>query len=120
MFASHYKLDNLCVIVDNNGLQIDGNIDDVMSPYPIYDKLTAFGFEVEVIDGHNFDEIRNAFTKARSTKGKPFAILMKTTKGKGISFMENQAGWHGKAPNEQEYLQAMKELDEEYAKWEDK
>jgi transketolase len=118
MFASHYNLDNLCVIIDNNGLQIDGSVEDVMSPYPILDKLKSFGFEVEVIDGHNFDEIENAFAKARNIKNKPFAIVMKTTKGKGISFMENSAIWHGKAPNKDEYIKAMEELDLEYAKWE--
>ena len=110
MFASHYKLDNLCVIIDNNGLQIDGNIADVMSPYPIVDKLVAFGFEVVAVDGHNFDELEAAFNKAKETKGKPFAIVMKTTKGKGVSFMQDQAGWHGKAPNDEEYEIAMNEL----------
>ncbi|OUN21047.1 transketolase [Pseudoflavonifractor sp. An85] len=110
MFAHHYKLDNFCAIIDNNGLQIDGNVADVMSPYPIDEKLKAFGFEVAVIDGHNFDEMEAAFAKARETKGVPFAIIMKTTKGKGVSFMENNAGWHGKAPNDQEYEQAMGEL----------
>ena len=110
MAAAHYKLDNFCIIVDNNGLQIDGNIADVMSPYPIVDKLVAFGFEVAAVDGHNFDELEAAFNKARETKGKPFAIVMKTTKGKDVSYMENQAGWHGKAPNDAEYAQAMTEL----------
>ena len=110
MFAAHYKLDNLVVIVDNNGLQIDGNIADVMSPYPIVDKLVAFGFEVKAVDGHNFDELEAAFNKAKETKGKPFAIVMKTIKGKDVSFMENDAGWHGKAPNDAEYAQAMTEL----------
>ena len=110
MAAAHYKLDNFCIIVDNNGLQIDGNIADVMSPYPIVDKLIAFGFEVQTVDGHNFDELEAAFNKARQTKGKPFAIVMKTTKGKDVSFMENDAGWHGKAPNDAEYAQAMAEL----------
>ncbi len=110
MAAAHYKLDNFCIIVDNNGLQIDGNIADVMSPYPIVDKLIAFGFEVVAVDGHNFDELEAAFNKARQTKGKPFAIVMKTVKGKDISFMENDAGWHGKAPNDAEYAQAMAEL----------
>ena len=110
MAAAHYKLDNLCIIVDNNGLQIDGNIADVMSPYPIVDKLVAFGFEVAAVDGHNFDELEAAFNKARETKGKPFAIVMKTVKGKDVSFMENNAGWHGKAPNDAEYAQAMAEL----------
>lgn len=110
MFAAHYKLDNLCVIVDNNGLQIDGNIADVMSPYPIDEKLRAFGFALEIVDGHDFDALEAAFAKARETKGKPTAILMKTTKGKDVSFMENSADWHGKAPNDAEYEQAMTEL----------
>ena len=110
MAAAHYKLDNLCIIVDNNGLQIDGNIADVMSPYPIVDKLAAFGFEVAPVDGHDFDQLEAAFNKARETKGKPFAIVMKTVKGKDVSFMENEAGWHGKAPNDAEYAQAMAEL----------
>ena len=110
MFAHHYKLDNLCVIIDNNGLQIDGNIADVMSPYPIPEKLRAFGFAVAEIDGHDFAAMEAAFTLARETKGVPFAIVMKTTKGKGVSYMENQAGWHGKAPNDEEYEQAMTEL----------
>ncbi len=110
MAAAHYKLDNFCIIVDNNGLQIDGNIADVMSPYPIVDKLVAFGFEVVELDGHDFDALEAAFNKARETKGKPFAIVMKTIKGKDVSFMENDAGWHGKAPNDAEYAQAMSEL----------
>ena len=110
MFAHHYKLDNLCVVIDNNGLQIDGNIADVMSPYPIPEKLRAFGFAVAEIDGHDFDAMEAAFTLARETKGVPFAIMMKTTKGKDVSYMENQAGWHGKAPNDEEYEQAMTEL----------
>ena len=110
MFAHHYKLDNLCIIIDNNGLQIDGNIADVMSPYPIVDKLQAFGFEVAQIDGHSFEEMEAAFAKARETKGVPFAIVMKTVKGKGVSYMENNSDWHGKAPNDAEYEQAMAEL----------
>ena len=110
MFAHHYKLDNLCIIIDNNGLQIDGNIADVMSPYPIVDKLQAFGFEVAQIDGHSFEEMEAAFAKAREIKGVPFAIVMKTVKGKGVSYMENNADWHGKAPNDAEYEQAMAEL----------
>ena len=110
MFAHHYKLDNFCAIVDNNGLQIDGPVDKVMSPYPIPDKLRAFGFEVVEIDGHDFDQIEAAMEKAKATKGVPTAIVMKTTKGKGVSFMENQAGWHGKAPNDEEYEIAMNEL----------
>jgi len=110
MFAAHYKLDNFCVIVDNNGLQIDGNIADVMSPYPIVDKLAAFGFEVAEMNAHDFDEMEATFAKARATKGKPFAIVMKSIKGKDVSFMENQAGWHGKAPNDEEYEIAMGDL----------
>ena len=110
MAAAHYKLDNLCIVVDNNGLQIDGNIADVMSPYPIVDKLEAFGWFVQEIDGHDFDAIEAAYNKARETKGKPSAIVIKTIKGKDVSFMENDAGWHGKAPNDAEYAQAMTEL----------
>ena len=110
MFAAHYKLDNLCVVIDNNGLQIDGKISDVMSPYPIVDKLVAFGFETIPVNGHDFNELEAAFAKARETKGKPTAIVMTTTKGKGVSFMENNAGWHGKATNAAEYEIAMAEL----------
>jgi len=110
MFASHYHLDNLCVIIDNNGLQIDGDIAKVMSPYPIVDKLVAFGFNTIAIDGHNFDEIEAALENAKATKGKPTAIVMKTVKGKDVSFMENNAGWHGVAPNDAQYEQAMAEL----------
>ena len=110
MFAHHYKLDNLCVIIDNNGLQLDGKLDDIMCPYPIPEKLRAFGFEVAEIDGNDFDQMEEAFAKARATKGVPFAIVMKTIKGKGVSYMENQVGWHGKAPNDGEYEQAMAEL----------
>lgn len=110
MSAAHYKLDNLCVIVDNNGLQIDGNIANVMSPYPIVEKLQAFGFHVEAIDAHDFDQIENAMNIARSTKGQPTAIVMKSTKGKDVSYMENNAGWHGKAPNDAEFEQGMNEL----------
>jgi transketolase len=110
MFASHYKLDNLCVIIDNNGLQIDGNIADVMSPYPIVDKLQAFGLHTIAVDGHNFDELEAAFAEAKTIKGQPTAIVMTTTKGKGVSFMENNAGWHGKATNPAEYEIAMTEL----------
>ena len=110
MAASHYKLDNLCVIIDNNGLQIDGDVAKVMSPYPIDEKLKAFGFHVEVIDGHNFDQIEQAMNTARTIKGQPSAIVMKTTKGKDVSYMENNAGWHGKAPNDAEYEVAMTEL----------
>ena len=111
MFAAAKKLDNLCVIVDNNGLQIDGRIEDVNSPYPIPYKFRAFNFHVvEVADGNDFDQLRAAFKEARETKGQPTAIIMKTVKGKGISFMENQVGWHGKAPNDEEYAIAMEEL----------
>ena len=118
MAAAHYKLDNLCIVVDNNGLQIDGNIADVMSPYPIVDKLESFGFYVQQIDGHDFDAIEAAFANARATKGKPSAIVIKTVKGKGVSYMENDAGWHGKAPNDAEYAQAMAELKAQLAELE--
>lgn len=112
MFAGHRKLDNLVVIVDNNGLQIDGRIEDVCSPYPIDKKFEAFNFHViNVADGNDFDQLRAAFKEARQTKGMPTAIVMKTVKGKGISYMENQAGWHGKAPNDEQYAQAMEELE---------
>ena len=110
MAASHYKLDNLVVIVDNNGLQIDGDVAKVMSPYPIADKLETFGFHTIAMDGHDFDQMEKAFAEARTVKGKPTAIVMKTVKGKGVSFMENNAGWHGKAPNDAEYAQAMDEI----------
>ncbi len=110
MFSAHYKLDNLCVIVDNNGLQIDGPVDKVMSPYPIDEKLKAFGFHVEVIDGHDYNQIEAALNTAKTVKGQPTAIVMHTTKGKGVSFMEGQASWHGKAPNDEEYAIAMGEL----------
>ena len=112
MFAGHRKLDNLVVIVDNNGLQIDGRIEDVCSPYPIADKFRAFNFHVvEVEDGNDFDQLRAAFQEARKTKGMPTAIVMKTLKGKGVSYMEGKAGWHGKAPNDEEYAIAMEELE---------
>ena len=111
MFASHYNLDNLCILVDNNGLQIDGSIEDVMSPYPIDEKFKAFGFHVINIDGHDFDQIAAAFKEAKETKGMPTAIIAKTIKGKGVSFMEDQAGWHGKAPNDEEYKIAMEDLE---------
>ena len=110
MFAHHYKLDNLRVIIDNNGLQIDGPVDQVMSPYPILDKLSAFGFETAEIDGHDFDALEGAFAQANAVQGRPFAIVMKTVKGKGVSYMENQAGWHGKAPNLEQYEAALAEL----------
>ena len=118
MAAAHYKLDNLCIIVDNNGLQIDGNIADVMSPYPIVGKLEAFGFNTLAIDGHDFDAIEEAFNSAKATKGAPTAIVITSVKGKGVSFMENDAGWHGKAPNDAEYEQAMSELKAQLAELE--
>ena len=111
MFAGHRKLDNLVVIVDNNGLQIDGKIDDVCSPYPIDKKFEAFNFHVINIDGNDFDQIDAAFKEARATKDMPTAIICKTVKGKGVSFMENSAGWHGKAPNDDEYAVAMADLE---------
>ena len=110
MLAGHRKLDNLVVIVDNNNLQIDGKISDVNSPYPIDKKFEAFNFHVINIDGHNFDEIEAALKEARATKGQPTAIIAKTVKGKGVSFMEDNAGWHGKAPNDEEYKIAMDDL----------
>ena len=111
MLAGHRKLDNLVVIVDNNNLQIDGKITDVNSPYPIDKKFEAFNFHVINIDGNAFDQIEAAFKEARKTKGMPTAIIAKTIKGKGVSFMEDQAGWHGKAPNDEQYAQAMEELE---------
>lgn len=110
MAASHYKLDNLVAFIDNNNLQIDGDVDKVMSIYPLKDKFISFGWELIEIDGHNFDEIKGALAKAREVKGKPTAIIAKTIKGKGVSFMENNAGWHGKAPSKEEFELAMKEL----------
>ena len=116
MFAGFKRLDNLCVIVDNNGLQIDGDIAKVCSPYPIGKKFEAFNFHViEDVDGHDFDALRAAFKEARGVKGMPTAIIIKTVKGKGVSYMENEAGWHGKAPNDEEYKIAMKELEKEAA-----
>ncbi|MGN0204565.1 MAG: transketolase [Coprococcus sp.] len=112
MFAGHRKLDNLVVIVDNNGLQIDGNIADVCTPYPIDKKFEAFNFHVIAdVDAHDFEALAAAFKEARETKGMPTAIILKSTKGKGVSFMENKAGWHGKAPNDEEYAIAMDELE---------
>ena len=111
MLAGHRKLDNLVVIVDNNGLQIDGNIADVCNPYPIDKKFEAFNFHVINIDGHDYDQIAAAFKEARETKGQPTAIIAKTTKGKNVSFMENQASWHGVAPNDEQYAQAMQDLE---------
>ena len=120
MAAAHYNLDNLCIIVDNNDLQIDGRVGDVMSPYPIVDKLESFGFKVSAIDGHDLDAIEEAFNKAKNTKGAPSAIVIKTVKGKGVSYMEDDAGWHGKAPNDAEYEQAMNELKAQLAELEAK
>lgn len=115
MFAGFRKLDNFCVIVDNNNLQIDGAITEVNSPYPIGEKFKAFNFHViEVEDGNDFDQIKAAFDEAKATKGMPTAIVLKTVKGKGVSFMENEVSWHGKAPNAEEYEVAMKELKEAY------
>lgn len=110
MSSAHYKLDNLCLIVDNNNLQIDGRVDEVMNIYPIDKKFKEFGFEVINVDGHNIEELIRAFDSAKKIKGKPTAIIANTIKGKGVSFMENVAGWHGKAPNYEEYALAMKEL----------
>lgn len=110
MFAAHYKLDNLCVMADLNGLQIDGPVAEVMNPGPVDEKFKAFGFFVQVIDGHSFEALEAAFAAARAEKGRPSAILLKTTKGKGVSYMENNVGWHGKAPNDAEYEQGMAEL----------
>lgn len=111
MFAGHHALDNLCVLVDFNGLQIDGPVAEVAGPEPIDKKFEAFGFETITIDGNDFDEIEKAMEAARACKGRPFAIIAKTIKGKGVSFMENQAGWHGKAPNKEEYEAAVKEVE---------
>ena len=113
MFAGHRNLDNLVVIVDNNNLQIDGKISDVCSPYPIDKKFEAFNFHVINVDGNDFDSLRAAFEEARATKGMPTAIVAKTVKGKGVSYMEDNAGWHGKAPNDEEYAIAMEELNKE-------
>lgn len=112
MASAHYKLDNLCVIVDWNGLQIDGRNDDVMTVSPVDEKFKAFGFNVLTIDGHSFEQIFEAFKQARECKGKPTAIIAKTHKGRGVSFMEDQAGWHGKAPDDQQAQQAISELEE--------
>lgn len=111
MLAAHRKLDNLVVIVDNNGLQIDGNVADVNSPYPIDKKFETFNFHVINIDGHDFDQIRAAFAEAKTVKGRPTAIIAKTVKGKGVSFMENQASWHGTAPNDEQFAVAMADLE---------
>ena len=111
MFAPHYKLDNITIFVDFNGLQIDGDISKVMSPLPIDEKFKAFGWNVVVIDAHNYDEIKEAIKIAKGTKGKPTAVIAKSVKGKGVSFMENEASWHGAAPNKEQYEQAVSELD---------
>lgn len=113
MAAAHYHLDNLCAILDYNGLQIDGDISEVMNPAPFEEKFAAFGWNVIAIDGHNYEEIASAFEKARECKGKPTILIAKTIKGKGVSFMENNAGWHGVAPNDEELAIAMKELGDE-------
>ena len=113
MTANKYKLDNLCVIIDNNNLQIDGTIEEVMSSYPIDQKFRSFGFEIIKIDGHDINEILNAFEVAKNVKNKPTCIIAKTIKGKGVSFMENKAEWHGKAPNEEQYNKAMEELNKQ-------
>ena len=118
MFAPHYKLDNLTIFVDNNNLQIDGDIAEVMNPHPIDKKFESFGWNVIVTDAHDFDALEDAVTKAKATKGKPTAIILKSVKGKGVSFMENNAGWHGNAPNEEQYNQAIKELDDRIAELE--
>lgn len=110
MFASHNNLDNLCLIVDFNGLQIDGPVSEVAGPEPIDKKFEAFGFDVQTIDGHDFDAIEAAFARAKTVKGKPSVIIAKTVKGKGVSYMENQVGWHGTAPNKEQYETAMQEL----------
>ena len=110
MFASHYKLDNLCLVIDWNGLQIDGPVEEVMNPTPYDKKLEAFGFYVISIDGHDFEQIASAFDIAKTQKGKPTAIIAKTIKGKGVSFMENQVGWHGSAPNDEQYEKAVAEI----------
>lgn len=117
MFANQYNLDNLCVIIDSNGLQIDGACSEVMSAEPIDEKVKAFGFDCVVIDGNDFDELEKAFNAFHKSE-KPFAIIMKTVKGKGVSYMENQVGWHGKAPNEEEYNIAMAELNAKMAELE--
>ena len=119
MFAAHKKLDNLVAIVDNNGLQIDGPISEVCSPEPITDKFEAFGWHVITMDAHDFDDIDRAFTEASSVTGKPVVIVQKSTKGKGVSFMENQVGWHGTAPNKEQYEQAMSELTAQLKELED-
>ncbi len=118
MFASHYKLDNLVAIVDNNGLQIDGKVSDVCSPYPIADKFAAFGWHVITMDAHDFDSIEKAFLEAETVMNQPVAIVMTSVKGKGVSFMENQVSWHGSAPNKEQYDIAMAELNAQLAELE--
>ena len=118
MFAAHNKLDNMCWIVDSNGLQIDGRVEDVAGPGPLDKKFEGFGFHVLKVDGHDFDALEAAFAAARAEKGRPTVILASTVKGKGVSFMEDQAGWHGKAPNAEQYAQAKQELEAELARWE--
>ena len=118
MFAAHYKLDNFTIFVDNNGLQIDGDIAEVMNPYPIDKKFESFGWNVLVADAHDFDSIEDAVNKAKNTKEKPTAIILKSVKGKGVSFMENNAAWHGSAPNEEQYNQAIAEIDAKIAELE--
>lgn len=120
MFAAHYKLDNLTAFIDFNGLQIDGNITDVMNPTPLDKKFEAFGWNVITIDAHNFDDIKSALDAAKACKGKPTAIIAKSVKGKGVSFMENEASWHGSAPNDEQYAQAIKELDAKISELEDR
>lgn len=120
MFAAHYKLDNLCAIVDNNNLQIDGTVEAVMSPYPITDKFAAFGWNVITIDAHDFDQIEAAMNAAKAVKGKPTVLVQKSVKGKGVSFMENQVSWHGAAPNAEQYETAMAELNAALAELEAK
>ncbi len=110
MFAGHHKLDNLCLIIDDNGLQIDGPTAEIGGPEPLDQKYRAFGFDVQKIDGHDFDAIEAAFNHAKTVKGKPSAIIARTVKGRGVSYMENQVGWHGKAPNDEQYRVAMREL----------
>ena len=119
MFASHYKLDNLVAVVDYNGLQIDGKLSEVCSPEPIDKKFEAFGWHVISIDGHDFDQIDDAFKEADKITGKPVAIIQKTVKGKGVSFMENQVSWHGSAPNREQYEKAMEELKKQLKDLED-
>ena len=118
MFAAHNKLDNMCWIVDSNGLQIDGRVEDVAGPGPLDKKFEGFGFHVLKVDGHDFDALEAAFAAARAEKGRPTVILASTVKGKGVSIMEDQAGWHGKAPNAEQYAQAKQELEAELARWE--